>query len=325
MLLTKKDILLSTKRYLFVALLSLVLIPSQTYAAGHYFSLEAGAREFRHDDVKATLATANSPEGEADGTISGHGIDIIIGGMPLQLIPALTGSNLVLEVQLHYATADESHSQTSPTGLLGFVPIDGSAISTGAAASTLDFETNYDQYGIDALVRSEVSSTATNKVTAIWGLTYSRFEESHKFSGRTAAGAKITDPMLKDDTATDYFGLVFGLGAEHKLGNGWIASTNGRVDLLVANAELDADQTLLIFNTLSVSDNKTELAARVRGKVGLAKDFGSFQIGANATVDFLSFAPTVDHPLFDATPYESHLEDDSLLSYGVNLQLSIPF
>jgi len=325
MLLTKKRIFISSQYAFFAALLSVSLLPAPVYAAGQYFSIEAGVKEFRHDDVQASLATANMPEGAADGDIQGHGIDVTIGGMSLQSIPALTGSNPVLEVQLHYATADESHSQTSSTGLFGFVPIDGSSISTGSAGPTLHFETEYDQYGIDALVRSEVSSTATNKTTAIWGLTYSRFEESHEFSGRTAAGAKITDRLLKDNIETDYFGLVLGIGTEHQLGSGWAFSASGRVDLLLAKADLDANQTLLIFGAISASDNDTEIATRLQGKVGITKDFGGFSLGANATVDYLSYAPTVNHPLYNANTFQSHLEEDSLTSYGVSLELNIPF
>lgn len=326
MLLTKKSVFIRSELSVLIIASSLALFQAPAaHAAGSYFKIEAGTRAFKHDDVQATLGAVDTPAGEADGDINGHGIDVTLGGMPLQGVPVLTGSNPTLELQLHYASADDSRSQPASTGFIGFMPIDGNGISDAAAAATLDYETDFRQHGFDALVRSEVSKTATSKTSAIWGLTYSRFAQSHEFSGRDLMGATVTNAHLTDDVETDYFGLVLGLGTEQNLGSGWTLSASGRVDFLYADAELDADQTLTIFGRLSQSDDENKFAGRLQGKLGLAKDFGGVTVGANATVDYLSYAPSVVHPLYDLSPVPSHLEDQSLITYGLNLYLNVSF
>lgn len=325
MLLASNSIFKRSTLALLTGLCFLAAFEEPAYADGGYLTIEAGPRVFDHEDVKASLDSVDSPAGDADGSIDGYGVDVTFGGTSLQSIPALAGSSSVLEVQLHYASADESDTEISTTGLLGFMPIDGSSISDGAAGTFLDFETDFEQYGVDLLVRSKVSETSATRTSAVWGITWSRFEQEHEFSGRDAMGAFITDRFLEDDIDTDYFGVVLGLGVEHKLGNGWALSADGRLDLLVADAELDADQRLTIFGNLSVSDDETELAGRFAGKVGVARNVGGITFGANATVDYLTYAPTVEHPLFDSNPFPSQLDDDSLFTYGLNLYLKASF
>lgn len=306
-------------------LASAFMLPhAHAFAADSYFTLEAGFKEFRHADIQATLNFPNSPVGEADGNISGYGIDATL-GVPAPSLPVPIGSNPILELQLHYGSADDEHQQASTTGLIGFIPVDGSAISDGIPAATLVYETDFEYYGVDALVRTELSHNATTRVTAFGGLTYARFSQSHDFTGRDQTGALITNALVRDDVETDYFGIALGVSADHDLGSKWILSTTGRVDLLYADADLDVNQQLTIFGTVTESDSDTNFAARLQGKLGLARDFGSYSVGANATVDYLSYAPRVEHALFDTNPFPSRLDDDNLTSYGVNLFIKMPF
>lgn len=294
------------------------------FAAGSYFTLEAGYKEFRHADIQATLDSPNSPVGAADGNIDGYGIDATL-GFPVPNLPVPIGSKPLFELQLHYGSADDEHRQAPATGLIGFIPVDGSAVSDGVPAATLVYETEFDYYGVDALVRTELSHNATKRVTAFGGLTFARFSQSHDFTGRDPSGALITNALVRDDVDTDYFGIALGVSADHDLGSKWILSTTGRVDLLYADADMDVSQQLTIFGTVTQSDSDTDFAARLHGKIGLAKDFGSFVVGANATVDYLSYAPRVEHALFDTNPFPSRLDDDNLTSYGVNLYLKMLF
>jgi hypothetical protein len=307
-----------------LVILAPVLHQVPANAADNYFAVEAGYKAFNHVDTRSTLSQPNVFAKPADGDIDGYGIALTV-GTPMTTLPVLAGSNTAMEIKLHYADADESHSESaSATGRMGFMPIDGSGISVGGLATRYDYDTKFEYYGIDALVLSELSRKPGTTISTFWGLTYSRFSQAHEFTGYNG-NTLISDRMVEDNVDTDYFGVALGLGVEHSLGSKWMLSATGRLDLMAGYSELDADQVLLIYGTLDQGDDDLDFAARLQGKMSLSRDFGGFSAGVNATVEYLSYAPEVVYAQYDLDPFPAYLDEEDLINYGFNLFVKVPF
>lgn len=311
------------------------------FAVGGAFPLEASAEDDTSGFLKikasgeyvdlpverAIITPSRIPFGETDGKFWGVNIEVT-GAFALPAYSA-EGRNTRLEITGKYADADTDVS-TNTLDELGFVPMDLSASAFGTVSGpgivkTAVFDTSLKRFGVDVIVVAEREG-ATVKSSAIFaGLTYFKSELENEFSV-LEGGVKRLDLFLRDDIETDYAGVLVGANAAVPLGSRVDFTFGGRAELLYAEADLEASQSVVGLPVF-VTDSDDDFAGRLQGEIGLAYNADSMVLAVVAEGTYLSYQPYGYYPTDDAPGADvpAQIADDELWTYAVGASVKYLF
>lgn len=272
--------------------------------------------------VAASLVSPNTPVGAAPGSIDTTGARLSL-SMGLPDIGISGKPALVLN--LHHLNGDDETRIANGTGSFGMVPVDGSGGSNGGGGvNTLLFSTDVTQTGFDALLRAGIIENGPHAVAAYAGLTYSTLEQEHRFRGLTAAGTPVDGTTsLKDNLDTTYMGIVVGADYTMGLPAGFSLVAGGRVDVLDAATDLDAQQRIST-SAFSRSTSDSGVVTRLEANAGIAWAQGPMRVSLVATLESMDL-PTVQHPVYDSNVFPSRISDTRSESTSLTLGVGVSF
>jgi hypothetical protein len=323
-------------------LLTILFVLAATFAAraddmasGPYGSirLDVGKTYVNLPAEGAVITWFAEPYGKTENRFWGENIEVV-GALRLPGLDTTPRDNTRFEAAVNYLTADATTRETGYPFLggtvpLGFLAINGSGVANGTLGlmNTAVFATDYKQWGFDLKLIRDQAVDGMASLSLYAGLTYFNTDLSNDFD---LVEDGVTIPIyLEDETTTDYDGIRAGGDAAFPLGSDWVLDMGGRLELLYADASMSARQNLNFFppfNTIGVDDSDDKLAGRVQARMGLRYDLHPAVFGIGASASYLSYQPYAKHPDSNATALvASHIEDDDMFSFALNMSVSVVF
>lgn len=270
--------------------------------------------------LKATLVSANTPQGETSGDITAKGGKLSIATD----FPALGfGNKPALVFNAFYVNGDEEHVETSQTGAMGFVPVDGSNLANGSGSSEIGFRTELKHYGLDVLARTDLIGNDQQTLSVSGGLTYAKMKQERIFVG-IQNGATIPSYLaLLDELESDYYGIALGADYRFTLGAGFSVLAGARADLLSGKSSLDASQ-VINGTPYEASADDNGFVTRLEARLGLGYQSGPFKAALTGSVESQDI-PKIDHALYNNNVYPTRLGDDRATTKGFELSVGMSF
>lgn len=274
-------------------------------------------------EVQATLVGPDQPFGETPSTVNGVGGDYRI-GFQAPSMPVLAGREPVLELGLRLNAGDREEREASPTGVFGFMPVDGSGASgdTGGVP-VLGYESEVLDTTLDGLVVTTLDVSPRFASRLAWGLSWRRLRVEHGFFGYLSSGARVADIKTEDEIVTDYLSGVMEFRLVRPLSRSFRFWARARGELGLAMADLEVDQELSA--AFRASDSDTGFAPAAGVGAGVSWKLANLVLGVQLSADYLGYVATVEHPLHDARPFASRIRDDSMTVIGAGLTAALVF
>jgi hypothetical protein len=269
-------------------------------------------------EVEATLNDSNSPQGEAGGKVDATAITLTA-SIGLNKGIGL-GSDPRLEITAGWLDGDESETERSRTGGLGFVPVDGSGPSDGDGSpdTVLNYDTDIQDISLDIMLREQLGGGQAFSWSAFGGLTLSQSQLDYLFDG------SIPGISTEDEIETNYYGVGGGVDGVYSLSENVFLTAGARLDLLARDSDLDVKQEIGA-NSYRVSDSDSGFSSRLGAQLGIAYKADALTLGLIFSTSYLSDAPTVEHAVLDSNVFKTRLDSTSVTSYGVNLGAGLSF
>jgi hypothetical protein len=288
-----------------------------------YLRLDVGKTYVNLPSEKAVITILRQPYGKTENRFWGESVEVV-GGIRLPGLDTTSADNTRCEVALNYLAADAKNSVTSSLPL-GFYAIDGFGDANGTlgVTNTAVLDTSYKTWGIDLKVAKDMKASGIEFLTLSAGLTYSNTELTNDFN-LIEDGSPIP-VYLKDEIDTDYYGIMIGADVAIPLNQQLFLDFGGRLELLYADARMTAQQDLAP-PALEVDDSEDKIAGRVGANLGLSYDLNPVVLGVGASASYLSYQPYAEHPTSIANALSpSHLEDDHMFGYTLNISMRVAF
>lgn len=299
------------------------LAATELEPGGFYFDVQGNGRYVKLPETKGFyfLGLGPVPNIPINGEDSAWGGGAEGGvGWVLPEDRNVIGRNLRIEVVGHWFDADE-RAGTIPFSNQSFalIGIDGSFSFTSPSTSgSIRTVLDYNAQGADLLLRTDFGEEGSVRVSPFLGFTYTRVNRDE------VATTTVLLNTTRHNLETDYIGGA--LGAVASLPLGWapalILSMEGRADLMVADADLDAASTI---GLVQVKDSESNFAARVGGSVVLSWLFGPVVVGIEGFGHWLSWSPQAVYPSLLPPRSPVHIEGDDAWDAGGGLRITIPF
>ena len=154
------------------------------------------------------------------------------------------------------------------------------------------------------------------------GFGYSRLEQDHNFN-LLVNNQPSTTFRINDHLDTDYYNVIGGLTAYHRIGEKFEIMGGTRLGLGVARSTISGLQSFG-GNDFSQDASRDAFSVDVRGSLGFDyRVMPGLRLGMTTYIDYLNEAPKAAYP--SATGQRLRLESGDALRWGVDFKLRYSF